>query len=425
MKVQIITIGDEILIGQVIDTNSAWMGAQLNKNGASIATITSISDANEAIQSTVRNALAMPDSPVILITGGLGPTKDDITKKALADLFETELVFHEETYQRILGLFKKWNRSPTPAHKEQCYMPKNATILKNKRGTAPGMWFEYEGKIIVSMPGVPYEMKYLMEYEVIPRLKERFSMTPIIHKTILTAGEGESRIAARIEHVENSLPNHIKLAYLPNLGQVRLRFSGTGNDRDQLEQEIDTYVAQVQESIPELIFGYNEDKLEAVVGQLLKERNLTLSTAESCTGGYLAHKLTSISGSSAYFQGSVIAYSNAVKAAQLGVQQSTLEQFGAVSEETVTEMVAGTLALLKTDIAVAISGIAGPIGGTPEKPVGTIWIAIGNKEKTVTRRLHAGKDRANNIHYTAIHSLNMIRRFVLKYGKPVQSITKT
>lgn len=420
MKVQIITIGDEILIGQIVDTNSAWMGEQLNKHGASVEKISSVADTASAIQSAMQIALN-DDTQVILLTGGLGPTKDDITKKTLADLFQTELIFHDETYQRILSFFKKLNRSTTPAHKEQCYMPKNATILRNKMGTAPGMWFEYNNKVIVSMPGVPYEMKYLMEHEVIPRLTERFPVKPIFHKTILTAGEGESRIAVRIEDIEANLPENIKLAFLPNLGQVRLRFSGRGDNIDRLEQAINAEVDQVKKRIPELIFGYNKDKLEEVVGQMLKAQNKTIATAESCTGGLLAHKITSIAGSSAYFQGSIIAYSNTIKSNLLKVADDTLEQHGAVSEATVKEMVQGTLNLLHTDIAIAISGIAGPTGGTPEKPVGTIWIAIGDNKRIKTRLLHAGKNRIKNIEYTASHALNMIRLFLLEEKKPAVS----
>lgn len=410
MNIQIITIGDEILIGQIIDTNSAWIAQQLNLIGAAISKITSVSDTAPAIQSALK--IGLKEADVVLLTGGLGPTKDDITKKALADLFNVEMVFDQPTYDRILGLFKKWGRTSTPAHREQCYMPANAQLLPNKMGTAPGMWFEYEGKVVVSMPGVPYEMKYLMEKEVIPKLKTRFPSQPIIHRTIQTAGEGESRIAARIETIEASLPTHIKLAYLPNLGRVRLRLSGTGSDQQALEEEIDQYVEAVKKEIPELIFGYEEDTLEIVIGRLLKERGLTIATAESCTGGYLAHRITSISGSSAYFMGSVIAYDNAVKSQLLKVKNATLETYGAVSEQTVREMVSGTLELLNTDVAIAISGIAGPGGGTPDKPVGTIWLAIGHKGKTETLLLRAGKDREKNIQYTANYALNLIRKFV-------------
>ena len=414
MNVQIITIGDEILIGQIVDTNSAWMAELLNSNGASITKIYSVSDTSQAIQSSLSNALESEDCDVVLLTGGLGPTKDDITKKALAELFDTELVFHEATYERILSLFKRWNRPTTPAHREQCYMPAKATILRNKMGTAPGMWFEEGGKVIVSMPGVPYEMKYLMEYEVVPRLVQLFPVKQVVHQTILTAGEGESRIAARIEDIENGLPAHIKLAYLPNLGKVRLRFSGIGTDKEALEAEIAAKVKAVEDRIPELIFGYGTDTLEARIGVMLKELGKTLGTAESCTGGYLAHRITLVPGSSAYFKGSVIAYSNEIKEKLLGVAPETLEQFGAVSEQTVREMVQGTLDLLQVDLAIAISGIAGPTGGSPEKPVGTIWLAVGDRGQITTHLLHAGKDREKNIQYSTAHALNFIRRFLLE-----------
>ena len=415
MNIQIITIGDEILIGQVVDTNAAWMAQKLNLQGAAVSKISSIADSADAIQFALEEALQTAD--VVLMTGGLGPTKDNITKKALADFFGVKMVFHQATYDRILGLFKKWGKSPTPAHHQQCYMPENARLLSNKMGTAPGMWFEYKGKVVVSMPGVPYEMEYLMENEVIPKLVTTFPIQPIVHRTILTAGEGESRIAARIEHIEAALPNHIKLAYLPALGMVRLRFSGTGKSIEVLEREIEACVAAVKKCIPELIYGYQEDTLELAIGNMLRQHGLTIATAESCTGGFLAHRITTVSGSSAYFKGSIIAYANEVKTNLLKVKETTLEQFGAVSEQTVVEMVQGTLDLLNTDIAIAVSGIAGPTGGTPEKPVGTIWIAVGNKDRIKTLLLHAGKDREKNIQYTAIYALNMIRLFLSEQFK--------
>jgi nicotinamide-nucleotide amidase len=411
MNTHIITIGDEILIGQVVDTNSAWMGQQLNFFGANVTHIDSISDTMEAIQEALARAVKTAD--LILMTGGLGPTKDDITKKAIADFMGVEMVFNQPTYDRIIRIFERLGRTTTPAHKEQCYMPANAKLLYNKMGSAPGMWFEYEDTIIVSMPGVPYEMKYLMEHEVLPKIKSHFKVKTVLHRTILTVGEGESRIAARIEDIEAQLPAHIKLAFLPNLGKVRLRLSTIGDDEEALRNELQHYAKQIEDRIPELVFGYEKQTLEEVVGKILKERNLTLATAESCTGGFLAHKITSIAGSSAYFMGSVVAYSNAVKVRQLGVAEATLEAHGAVSEATVVEMVAGARKLLQTDIAIAISGVAGPGGGTPEKPVGTVWLAIGNQEKTVTRKLQIGKDRLKNIEYATVQALNMIRKFVL------------
>lgn len=412
MKVHILTIGDEILIGQIIDTNSSWMAKELNLIGAQVVGKSSVSDQFDDIQSGLETALNKADA--VLITGGLGPTKDDITKKALADFLGVEMQFHEPTWTRIQQLFQRWGRSTTPAHREQCFMPAKADLLHNKMGTAPGMWFEREGKVVVSMPGVPYEMKYLMTHEVLKRLQARFPGRPIAHRTILTVGEGESRIAARIEAFEQSLPPHIKLAFLPNLGQVRLRLSGVGSDQVRLEVELDEKARELVSLIPELVFGYEDDQLEAVIGRSLQERSLTLSTAESCTGGFLAHRITSIPGSSAYFQGGVVAYANEIKQNLLGVSADTLEKYGAVSEETVREMVAGAIKTLQTDIAVATSGVAGPGGGTAEKPVGTVWMAVGNSEKIETRKWQIGKDRLKNIEYSSVQALDMIRKFVTK-----------
>lgn len=412
MKVHILTIGDEILIGQIIDTNSSWMAKELNLIGAQVIGKSSASDQFDDIQSGLETALNKADA--VLITGGLGPTKDDITKKALADFFGVEMQFHEPTWTRIQQLFQRWGRRTTPAHREQCFMPAKADLLHNKMGTAPGMWFEREGKVVVSMPGVPYEMKYLMTHEVLKRLQARFPGRPIAHRTILTVGEGESRIAARIEAFEQSLPPHIKLAFLPNLGQVRLRLSGVGSDQTRLEAELDEKTRELVSLIPELVFGYEDDQLEAVIGRSLQERSLTLSTAESCTGGFLAHRITSIPGSSAYFQGGVVAYANEIKQNLLGVSADTLEKYGAVSEETVREMAAGAIKTLQTDIAVATSGVAGPGGGTVEKPVGTVWMAVGNSEKIETRKWQIGKDRLKNIEYSSVQALDMIRNFVIK-----------
>ena len=413
MNVNIVTIGDEILIGQIIDTNSAWMGQQLNLVGAKVSGIHSVSDTKEGIINALQNGLKQAD--VVLLTGGLGPTKDDITKKTIADYLGTTLIFHEPTWEIIEELFKRWGRSTTPAHKAQCLMPANAQILRNKRGTAPGMWFEVDGKIIVSMPGVPHEMKYLMEVEVIPKLVDYFPGKPIAHRTILTVGEGESRLAARLEAIESSLPSFVKLAYLPNLGNVRLRLSAVAENGEDIESVLDEKAKAIEAEIPEFIYGYGTETLEEAAGKLLKKRGLTVATAESCTGGFLSHKITKVSGSSAYYKGSIIAYANETKQQQLDVKASTLAQYGAVSEETVKEMVTGVLKALNTDIGISISGIAGPGGGTPEKPVGTIWLAIGNKDHIETRKLQISKDRFLNIQYTAIQGLNMIRQFVHKY----------
>ena len=413
MTVNIITIGDEILIGQVIDTNSAWLGQQLNLVGAKVSEIHTVGDSYKTITEAIESSLKKAD--VVLLTGGLGPTKDDITKKAIADYFGTDMIFHEPTWERIKVIFQRWGRSTTPAHRAQCFMPSNATLLLNKMGTAPGMWFEKEGKIIISLPGVPFEMKYLMEFEVIPKLIAHFPGKPIEHRTILTVGEGESRIAARIEAFEKKLPNNISLAYLPNLGSVRLRLTAISENGESIAQVLDEKVEELKKIIPELIYGYETETLEEVVGKMLKNRGLTISTAESCTGGYLSHLITTIPGSSVYFIGGIIAYAYEVKQNQLGVKKQTLEKYGAVSEETVSEMVVGVIKVLNTDIGISISGIAGPGGGMLGKPVGTVWFAIGNKEQKETLKVQLGKDRLRNIQYTAVLALNLIRVFIKKH----------
>jgi len=413
MKVHIITIGDEILIGQIVDTNSAWMAAELNLIGARISYIHSISDESTAIQETLHRALGEADA--VLLTGGLGPTKDDLTKKALADYFGVEMVFHQPTLEWIQQLFERMGRPAiAEALRDQCYMPANATILPNKMGTAPGMWFEQAGKVIVSMPGVPREMQYLMSHEVLPRLRAQFAGKPIVHRTILTIGEGETIIAGRIATIEDSLPEHIKLAYLPGTGQVRLRLTGIADDEALLQTLLDEYATAIVNAIPELVYGFGDTTLEAVIGQMLVARGLSIGAAESCTGGHFSHTLTSVPGSSAYFKGAVVAYDNAVKMALLGVNATTLESHGAVSEQTVLEMARGAQKLLQTDLAVSISGIAGPSGGTPDKPVGTIWMAIADKEDAFAQKIVRGKDRLTNIQYATIAALNLVRKWLLK-----------
>ncbi|MEO1514513.1 MAG: competence/damage-inducible protein A [Bacteroidota bacterium] len=412
MNAYILTIGDELLIGQVIDSNAAWMAQQLNLAGLAVVESLSVADTTEGITEGLVRALEKAD--LVLMTGGLGPTKDDITKKTLADFFGVGMVFDQASYDRILRLFERWGRSTTEAHRLQCFMPENAELLENKMGTAPGMWFERDGKVVVSMPGVPYEMKYIVEHGVLPRAKERFVPEALIHRTIRTVGEGESRIARRIESIEKGLPDHIKLAFLPSLGQVRLRLSGRGGDEAVLSRELDKQVAAIQAAIPELIFGYDNETLEEVIGRMLTERQWMMATAESCTGGYVAHRITSIPGSSRYYQGSAIVYANELKVSMLGVSEASLMEHGAVSEAVVRQMVEGACQALKTDVAIATSGIAGPGGGTAEKPVGTIWLAAGRPGQVISRKLSLGKDRLRNIEYTSTQALNLLRTFLLE-----------
>ncbi len=411
MKIHIITIGDEILIGQIVDTNSAWMAGELNLIGARVGYIHSISDDGDAIRKTLDGALE--DADAVLMTGGLGPTKDDLTKKALADYFGVELVYHEPTLVWIQALFERIGRpQKAEALHDQCLMPANAVILPNKMGTAPGMWFEHQGKVIVSMPGVPSEMKYLMGHEVLPKLKARFGGKPIQHRTILTVGEGETIIAGRVAAIEDRLPPHVKLAYLPAVGQVRLRLTGIADDVVALEQVLNEQAAAITACLSDIVYGFGDTTLEAAIGQMLLAKGLTISAAESCTGGHFSHSLTAIPGASAYFKGAVVAYDNAVKMSLLGVRAETLERYGAVSEQTVLEMARGVRELLQTDLAISISGIAGPDGGTPEKPVGTIWMAIASKDAVTAQKIVRGKDRLSNIQYATIQALNMVRKLL-------------
>ncbi len=410
MKAEIITIGDELLIGQVIDTNSAWMAEQLNLIGIKVAQITSISDQREHIITTLDEATERAD--VILMTGGLGPTRDDITKTTLCEYFSTKLIFNQEAYDNILRIFKSRGFQITALNRAQAEVPENCTMLININGTAPGMWFDKDGKIYISMPGVPFEMKSLMSDIILPRLSN-FSPVSIAHRTILTQGVGESFLAAQIEDWETSLPSFMKLAYLPQPGMVRLRITASGANKKELKEQVDEEISKLYTLIPQYIFGEGDDTLELIVGRLLKNHNYTLATAESCTGGYIAHLITSIPGSSAYFKGSVVAYSNEIKEQVLGVGKATIEKNGAVSAETVFEMAAGIIKQFKVQCAIAVSGIAGPDGGTPEKPVGTIWICVLTPKGAKTQKFTFGDHRGRNIRRTALAALDMLREQLL------------
>ncbi len=407
MTAEIISIGDELLIGQVVNTNASWMAAELNKSGIRVGHISMISDDKKAINDALNEAGERAN--VILITGGLGPTKDDITKQVLADYFGAKLIFHDPSFEQVMKLFKARNYEVTPINRKQAEIPDNCIPLLNKHGTAPGMWFEKEGKVYVSMPGVPFEMKTLMTGQIIPRLQEKFNLGFIYHKTIMTHGLGESKLAEQIQDVEEGLPHHIKLAYLPQPGIVRLRLSASGNDKDFLENEIKKYCRQIRDIIPELVFGFDDVSMEEVVGKLLMEKGKTLSTAESCTGGYIAHLITSIPGSSNYFTGSVISYSNDIKIKELGVKPVDLDKYGAVSKQVVEQMAAGVREKLGTDYSLATSGIAGPDGGTDEKPVGTVWIALASEKGVKSKLLHLGEHRGRNIRRSALAALDLLR----------------
>ena len=416
INASIITIGDELLIGQTIDTNSAWMAQELNNAGVWVHRRVAVGDDWNHIWQALDEESSR--SPIILITGGLGPTADDITKPLLCEYFGGKLVVDERVLAHVKYLFEKVFRRPGPIlerNLKQAEVPDVCTVLFNRRGTAPGMWFEKDGKIFASMPGVPHEMKGLMTDEVIPRLKQHFDMPYILHRTAFTAGMGESMIAERIKDFEAALPAHIRLAYLPNYGMVRLRLTTSGRDKDALEKDLDREFDVLKHLVRDILVAETDEGLEIVLGKILKAKNRTMGTAESCTGGFIAHLITSIPGSSAYYNGTVVSYANKVKQGVLGVSAETLETVGAVSEETVREMVKGALTSLQADYAVATSGIMGPDGGTPEKPVGTVWIAAGNKDAIETLQLHLRFDRRRNIEMTAQNALNFLRKFILAH----------
>jgi nicotinamide-nucleotide amidase len=408
---EVITIGDEILYGQITDTNTQWMGVELGKLGIKIIQKTSIGDSESEILRILAEAESRAD--VILITGGLGPTKDDITKKTLCKYFDDELVINEDALAFVTDFFVKRGRELTEINRLQAAVPSKCTYLANKTGTAPGMWFDRNGKVFVSMPGVPHEMKYLMNNEVLPRVKA-FFQTPILqHKVIRTIGIGESMLAEKIENWEDNLPKNIKLAYLPSFGQVRLRLTGFGEDETVLKQQIDTEVDKLIPQIEKYVFSQVDEDLEYAIGRILKERGQTVSIAESCTGGYVSHLITKVAGCSAYFMGSVVSYSNEAKMNILGVKSDTLEAHGAVSEETIKGMAEGVRKVMNTDFGVATSGVAGPDGGTPEKPVGTIWLAVASKNRTIARKILMTQQRDTNIQYGSVAALNLLRKMII------------
>lgn len=418
VRAEIITIGDEILFGQIIDTNTQWIGTQLTDIGIRPVRKTSVGDNKQDILDAFAQASQRVD--VVIVTGGLGPTRDDITKHTFCEYFGTELEINQDALALITEFFAKRGRAMTELNIQQAALPKNCTYIPNLWGTAPGMWFEKDGVIYISLPGVPYEMKSLMEFEILPRLKARFSTHIIQHKSIRTIGIGESFLAEKISAWEDALPEHIKLAYLPHFGQVRLRLTGTGTDQDILERELSEQVALVLPLIEEHVFGYDSDELETVIGNLLINSNATVGTAESCTGGYVANQITSIPGSSRYYEGSVVSYSNDVKMNVLGVSRETLEAYGAVSEQTAREMAEGARRLLNTTFAISTTGIAGPDGGTAEKPVGTVWIACATPEETFTQLLTLRNNRKINIELTCSYALNLLRKTILKTSLAVK-----
>jgi nicotinamide-nucleotide amidase len=412
MNADIITIGDEILIGQIVDTNSAWIAQKLNAEGINIRQITSISDHPDHIIAALQDS--GNNSSIVLITGGLGPTRDDRTKSALCKYFDTELIENSLVLEHITQLLTPRGISINSLNREQALVPEKATVLHNKLGTAPGLWFSYNEIIYVFMPGVPFEMKYLVESEVIPRVRKLFNTPVILHRTILTQGLAESTLAEKIETWEDSLPESIKLAYLPSPQNVRLRLTARGENEEILVELLDQKIKALNELIQEYIFGFDEDTMAGNVGKLLQNNGLTLSVAESCTGGNIAHFLTLNPGSSSYFKGGIVAYSNEVKVKLLKVDPHLIAENGAVSQEVAEAMAIGARQAMNTDYSIATTGIAGPDGGTIEKPVGTIWIAIAGPSTLISKRYTFANNRERTIIRSTQTALNLLRLELLK-----------
>ncbi|MCU0449673.1 MAG: competence/damage-inducible protein A [Bernardetiaceae bacterium] len=412
---EILTIGDEILYGQITDTNSQWMSAELDKAGFRVARKVAIGDTKAAILQGVTQA-EQSVAQVVLMTGGLGPTKDDITKTTLAEYFGSPMRLDEGVLANITRLFAQRGRTVSPTNQLQAQVPQLCQVLMNEVGTAPGMWFERGGKVFVSMPGVPHEMKWLMANHVIPRLRQYFATPVIAHKMIRTINIPESTLSDLIEPWELALPPHIRLAYLPKMGQVRLRLTGTGNDQATLEAEMQAQIAAVLPLIQKNVYGFDDDEIEKTVGRLLVQTGHTIATAESCTGGYVAHQLTQWPGSSRYFVGGIVAYSNEVKMSQLGVNAATLAAHGAVSEATALEMATHVRQQYGASLGIATTGVAGPDGGTPEKPVGTVWIALAHAQGAEARKLQLSSERALNISLTNNSLLNWVRLWLEQAG---------
>ena len=412
MKAALLTIGEEILIGQIVDTNSAWMAQELNKIGISVKEIVSISDSYSDIQASIEQLVKKYD--IVLSTGGLGPTRDDITKQSICQLFNAKLVMHEPTLNHIRDIFAKRGLPLTELNSKQAEVPDSCEVLFNPNGTAPGMWFNFENKIFVAMPGVPYEMKAIMEMHILPRLMKETGKKSIVHKTIQTFGLPESFLAEMLSDWEDNLPKDISLAYLPSPNSIRLRLSSIGDKASLIEQRIDDEIKKLQHIIPDNIFGYEHDTMASVVGQLLADNNLTLAVAESCTGGYVSQLLTQVPGSSKYFLGGIISYSNEIKIKELAVNSELIEAHGAVSQPVVEAMARGVRTKFNANYSIATSGIAGPTGGTPTKPVGTVWIAVSTESGTFSQLLNLGGDRERIIIRSSISALNMLRLQIKK-----------
>jgi nicotinamide-nucleotide amidase len=407
VKAEIIAIGDELLYGQIVDTNSNWISQELDLMGVKVVRKTTVGDNRTDILTAFAEAEKRAD--IVLMTGGLGPTQDDLTKPLLAEYFNCEVIEVPEAVAAITAFFQRRGREMTPLNILQGHLPSCCTYVPNEVGTAPGMWFEQKGTYWMSMPGVPHEMKKLMKDFVLPMLPKLFTLPIIFHKVIKTVGIGESWLADLIKDWENALPEHIKLAYLPSLGHVKLRLTGFGGDRSLLQTEIDEHIRVILPTIEKYVYGYDEDTLETAIGKLLNQKGKTVALAESCSGGYVSHLITSIAGSSNYFQGSVVPYHNQFKEKILGVKSETLQNHGAVSEQTVREMAESVRRLYGSDFGLSSSGIAGPDGGSEEKPVGTVWICCAGEGFAEAKKLQLTQDRMLNIQLTGVAVLNLLR----------------
>ena len=411
MRSALVTIGDEILIGQVTDTNVVWIARELNGIGVEVGEMVTISDDPARIGATLDRYMGRYD--LVIMTGGLGPTRDDRTKQALADYFNSPLVTVPEVLEKITSYFQKRGRRLLESNARQADVPGACIPLSNNHGSAPGMWFEKEGSILVSLPGVPYEMKGLMEDEVLPRIRKLVDVPAVVHRTVMTQGVPESYLGELLKDWESALPECIKVAYLPRPGIVRLRITVTGKCAGDGEQLLKKNTDKLLEIIPQHIFGYDDISLEEVLGNLLREKGLTLATAESCTGGNIARLVTSVAGSSDYFLGSVVAYRNEIKTSILRVDQEVINNHGAVSGEVVEQMARGVMARFGTHTAMAVSGIAGPGGGTNEKPVGTTWISVGYGDQVIARKFLFWGTRERVIAQASYTAMQLLRRLIL------------
>lgn len=410
VKAVIITIGDELLIGQTIDTNSAWLAQQLNKQGIDVLRRVAVGDTKEAIINALDEELQK--ASLLILTGGLGPTSDDITKPLLCEYFGGKLIVNEKVLTHLKEMFARRNRPILERNMKQAEIPDVCTVLFNEMGTAPGMWFEKDGKIIISLPGVPFEMQHIMTAEGLPRIKEYFPSDAILHRTVFTAGEGESFIAEKLLDIEASLPPHIKLAFLPDSGFVKLRLTGKGSDIAKLTAELETKQQEIATRLGSIVIAMEDLPVEKILGNTMNENGKTIGIAESCTGGYIGHYITQVAGASAYFMGSIVSYDNTIKQNVLGVKEETIKNYGAVSEETVIEMAKGALKVLNVDYTLSVSGVLGPEGGTERVKVGTVWMAVASKDDVRTKEFKFYYDRERNKEMAAKNGMLFLWKFI-------------